>query len=107
MYIERVNSFEIRFAIIFLNLIDFPRKKSNFIIKFTFFPPFLPKVSVAKNISVLMERHPMPIFPKGIPFSRPFVPFTCNGTYGSTKGCGPGDVCLCVVCVRAITTVCV
>ena len=40
--------------------------------------------AVAKDTSVLMERHPMPIFPDGIPFSRPFVPFDCS------KGCGPG-----------------
>jgi hypothetical protein len=38
----------------------------------------------AKNISVLMERHPMPIFPDGVPFSRPLVPYDCS------KGCGKG-----------------
>ena len=40
--------------------------------------------AITKNISILMERHPMPIFPDGIPFSRPFVPYDCS------KGCGFG-----------------
>ena len=48
------------------------------------------QVSIAKSISVLMKRHPMPKFPNGEPFSRPLIPFTCGGKYGSTEGCGPG-----------------
>ena len=36
-------------------------------------------------ISILMERHPMPLFADGIPFSRPIIPYTCP-----KGGCGPG-----------------
>ena len=32
-----------------------------------------------------MERHPMPLFADGIPFSRPIRPYTCP-----KGGCGPG-----------------
>jgi hypothetical protein len=42
-------------------------------------------VSLAKNSSILMERHPMPILPLGIPFSRPLIPYECP-----KGGCGEG-----------------
>jgi hypothetical protein len=42
-------------------------------------------VSLAKKFSILMERHPMPILPLGIPFSRPLIPFKCP-----KGGCGKG-----------------
>ena len=39
--------------------------------------------AIAKDISILMERYPMPIFQDNIPFSRPFIPFDCK-----KGGCG-------------------
>jgi hypothetical protein len=42
-------------------------------------------VSVARNSSILMERHPMPIQPFNKPFSRPLMPYKCP-----KGGCGKG-----------------
>jgi len=44
--------------------------------------------SVARNASVLLERHPMPAWDAygGVPFSRPLIPFAC----ATNGGCGPG-----------------
>ena len=33
--------------------------------------------SVARNVSVLLDRHPLPRFREGVPFSRPMIPFQC------------------------------
>ena len=50
------------------------------------------QTSASKNTDALMARHPMPIQPGGIPFSRPLIPFTCNGRYGGIEGCGKGEI---------------
>ena len=42
-------------------------------------------VSISKNIDILMERHPMPLFADNIPFSRPLIPYVCP-----KGGCGKG-----------------
>ena len=54
------------------------------------------QTSFAGNISILMERQPMPKFANGVHFSRPFTPFKCGGVYGATEGCGPGTFVLTV-----------
>lgn len=45
-------------------------------------------VSVSKSIQPLLDQHPMHAVDQG--FTRPLIPFSCNGKTGDTTGCGEG-----------------